>query len=54
MERPTFWGINHIKLATSDIRKTQAFYTDIMGMVFIPEFDHRKPDGSLFASMVRS
>lgn len=53
MERPTFWGINHIKLAAADIRETQAFYTGAMGMEHIPAYDHRKPGGELFAAMVK-
>lgn len=53
MERPTSYGINHLKLAATDIRKTLAFYTDVMGCEYIPQYDHRNAGGELFAVMVK-
>jgi len=54
MERPTpFTKINHIKLAAKDIRRTQSFYAEILGCIYIPEYDHKTAEDELFASMVK-
>jgi catechol 2,3-dioxygenase-like lactoylglutathione lyase family enzyme len=52
VKKPTsFHGIDHVKLPSSDIRKTAAFYTDILPFTPAPQWDHRTPDGELFAVM---
>ncbi|OQO09836.1 hypothetical protein B0A48_04188 [Cryoendolithus antarcticus] len=48
-EAPLLAGLDHIKLASSNIVTTSAFYVDILGFTRIPEFDHRTPSGDLFA-----
>ena len=52
MERPPTWGINHLKLPATDVIKTKDFYCDVVGMEYIPHFDHRNEKGDLFAVMV--
>jgi catechol 2,3-dioxygenase-like lactoylglutathione lyase family enzyme len=52
MARPVLSGVHHIKLAASDIRKTQAWYTDILGLKYIPQYDHKTADGDLFAVLL--
>lgn len=54
MSRPAIpWGINHIKLPAIDILKTKDFYTDILGLQYLPELDHRDGHGKLFAVMLQ-
>lgn len=51
--KPTsFNGIHHLKLPASDIRKTEAFYTQILPFESCPELDHYTPDGKLFAVLL--
>ena len=49
--RPRIWGINHIKLAASDILRTKEFYGNIIGLNHLPHYDHRNKQGELFALM---
>lgn len=53
MDRPSLWGINHLKLATAKIEKTLTFYTNVLGFGYIAEYDHRIAQGELFAVMVK-
>nr|OQO12556.1 hypothetical protein B0A51_17321 [Rachicladosporium sp. CCFEE 5018] len=48
-EPPPLAGLDHIKLASSDIAATSAFYVDILGFTRIPEFDHLTLSGDPFA-----
>ncbi|GAM37428.1 hypothetical protein TCE0_024f07343 [Talaromyces pinophilus] len=51
--KPTsFNGIHHLKLPGSDIRKTEAFYTQIFPFESCPELDHYTPDDKLFAVLL--
>jgi len=50
---PAIQSLNHLKIPVHDVRKTQDFYVKVMGMEYIPNYDHKKPNGQLFASMVR-
>ena len=49
MDRPPYWGINHLKLAAADIIKTRDFYCNIMGTEYLPHYDHHNKNGELFA-----
>lgn len=54
MSRPTIpWGINHIKLPARDVLKTKDFYTDILGLEYLPALDHKDENGNLFAVMLQ-
>lgn len=53
MDRPFIWGINHLKLATADIRRSQDFYCKIMGMESLPQFDYYNQQAQLISVMVR-
>ena len=53
MKRPAIWGVNHLKLAAKDVKTTQVFYTDVVGLEYIPEFDHKTAQGELFAVMLK-
>ncbi|KAK6435128.1 hypothetical protein LTR95_008693, partial [Oleoguttula sp. CCFEE 5521] len=48
-DAPPLAGLDHIKLASSDIAATSAFYVDILGFTRIPGFDHLTPSGDLIA-----
>ena len=50
---PHFTGINHIELAATDILKTKEFYCDILGLEYLPQYDHRAKDSELFAVMLQ-
>jgi catechol 2,3-dioxygenase-like lactoylglutathione lyase family enzyme len=47
----SFNGVNHLKLATSDIWKCHDFYTKILPFTPLPQFHHYTPDHQLFAVM---
>ena len=53
VDRPYLWGISHLKFATTDIRRLQAFYCDILGMEYLPQYDYYNQQHELFAAMVR-
>ena len=46
-------GIHHLKFAVSDIARGQAFYEAALGAVRLGALDHRRPDGALFAIIMR-
>lgn len=48
----SFRGINHLKLPATSLRKTVAFYTQILPFKYLPHYDHFTPDHKLFAQMV--
>lgn len=51
--KPTsFNGIHHLKLPASDIRRTEAFYTQILPFESCPDLDHYTSDGKLFAILL--
>lgn len=47
--RPEIMGIHHIKLPVSDLARSLDFYERLMGAARIPAFDHKNPDGSVYA-----
>ncbi|KAK8071069.1 hypothetical protein PG997_011272 [Apiospora hydei] len=49
----SFLGLNHLKLASHDIRATQSFYTTVLPFTYLPHYDHPRADGSVFAVMFR-
>jgi len=49
----SFHGIDHLKLPAKDIRKTLEFYTTVFPFTPCPEWDHRTPEGDLFAVMFK-
>ncbi|PVX85865.1 VOC family protein [Paraburkholderia unamae] len=49
MKLPRIEGIHHIKFAVSDLDRSLAFYEKSLGARRIEKFDHRRPDGVLFA-----
>lgn len=54
MSRPSVPNsIHHIKLPATDISKTRDFYVHIVGLEYIPKYDHRTKDGHLFAFLLR-
>ena len=53
MDRPFLWAINHLKLATTNIRRTQEFYCDIMGMEYLTQYDCYDQHGQLVSAMIR-
>jgi catechol 2,3-dioxygenase-like lactoylglutathione lyase family enzyme len=53
MSRPQLTSIHHIKLAASSIPRTQHFYTSILGLSHILQFDHKTSSGDLFATMLQ-
>ncbi|KAK8024225.1 hypothetical protein PG993_012291 [Apiospora rasikravindrae] len=50
---PCFLGLNHLKLASHDIRTLQSFYTTVLPFTYLPHYDHYRADGSVFAVMFR-
>jgi catechol 2,3-dioxygenase-like lactoylglutathione lyase family enzyme len=42
-------GIHHLKFAVADLARSEAFYQAAFGARRLPEMDHRRPDGFLFA-----
>ncbi|KAK8109862.1 hypothetical protein PG999_007999 [Apiospora kogelbergensis] len=50
---PSLLGLNHLKLASHDILATRDFYTTVFPFTYLPDYDHRRADGSLFAVMFR-
>jgi len=49
MTRPPLQGIHHLKFAVADLDRSCAFYETVFGARRIVAFDHKRPDGSLFA-----
>jgi len=47
----SFNGVNHLKLASSDIWKTHDFYTKIFHFTPLPHYNHYTPEHKLFAVM---
>ncbi len=47
--RPPLAGVHHIKLPVSDLARSLAFYSRLLGAERIPALDHKKEDGSIFA-----
>ena len=50
---PTLRGIHHLKLFVSDLEANLDWFERALGAERQPEFDHRKPDGELFAVIIR-
>jgi len=48
-ETPAHAGIHHIKLPVSDLERSTAWYSAVLGARRLTELDHRRPDGTLFA-----
>ena len=54
MSRPTLpWGINHIKIPAKDTIKTKDWYVNTLGLEYLPELDHKRQNGELFAVMLK-
>lgn len=53
MDRDPIYGINHLKLPATDIRKTLDFYIKIMGCEYLPQYDHYNKENELFAVMFK-
>ncbi|MEX3894024.1 VOC family protein [Paraburkholderia sp. BR10954] len=49
MSRPTIAGIHHLKFNVSNFDRSLDFYARALGAKRLPEFDHRRRDGELFA-----
>ena len=49
MTRPTIAGIHHLKFNVSNLDRSLDFYARALGAKRLPEFDHRRADGELFA-----
>ncbi|MGF6539443.1 VOC family protein [Paraburkholderia youngii] len=49
MSRPTIAGIHHLKFNVSNLDRSLDFYARALGAKRLPEFDHRRRDGELFA-----
>jgi catechol 2,3-dioxygenase-like lactoylglutathione lyase family enzyme len=52
MNRPTIAGIHHLKFNVSDLERSLDFYVTTLGARRIPEFDHRDPNGALYATIL--
>ncbi|MEV4352262.1 VOC family protein [Actinoplanes sp. NPDC049596] len=50
---PRIEGIHHVKVPVSNLDVSLDFYERALGARRIPEADHVRPDGSLFAYIVR-
>ncbi|MGW7427106.1 antibiotic biosynthesis monooxygenase [Streptomyces sp. NPDC054813] len=42
-------GIHHLKLPVTDLERSARWYGAVLGARRLPELDHRRPDGTLFA-----
>ncbi|KAK6382980.1 hypothetical protein LTS17_003650 [Exophiala oligosperma] len=47
----SFNGINHLKLATSDLWRCHDFYTKVLPFTPLPQYHHYTPEHKLFAVM---
>jgi catechol 2,3-dioxygenase-like lactoylglutathione lyase family enzyme len=47
----SFKGVNHLKLASSNVKTTHDFYTTIFPFTPQPHYDHFTPEHRLFAKM---
>ena len=50
-QRPSLNGINHLKLPSTNILETLDFYTTVLPMVHLPQYNHYTPQHKLFAVM---
>ncbi|XVU28974.1 VOC family protein [Actinoplanes sp. CA-054009] len=50
--KPGIDGIHHLKVPVSDLGASLDFYERALGARRIPDLDHRRPDGALFAYIV--
>lgn len=50
---PTIAGVHHLKFPVADLTRGQAFYEAALGAFRLAQLDHRRPDGSLFAIIMR-
>jgi catechol 2,3-dioxygenase-like lactoylglutathione lyase family enzyme len=50
---PTVCGIHHLKVPVSDLEASLDWFERALGAERQPELDHRKPDGELFAVIIR-
>ncbi|MEV4350114.1 VOC family protein [Actinoplanes sp. NPDC049596] len=50
---PRIEGVHHLKVPVSDLQTSLDFYERALGAQRIPEADHIRPDGSLFAYILR-
>ncbi|WP_420368049.1 VOC family protein [Curtobacterium sp. L1-20] len=53
LTRPPLAGIHHLKVPVSDLDASLRFYERALGAVRIPEADHVRPDGALFAYILQ-
>jgi catechol 2,3-dioxygenase-like lactoylglutathione lyase family enzyme len=49
MPRPVFLGIHHLKFAVSELDRSIAFYSRILGANRLPKLDHVDAGGRLYA-----
>lgn len=49
MNLPTIAGIHHLKFNVSNLDRSLAFYTTLLGARRLSELDHRRADGEVFA-----
>lgn len=48
-EAPGLAGVHHLKFPVSDLECSLHWYERVLGGVRQPHWDHRRPDGSIFA-----
>ncbi len=46
---PRIHSIHHLKFAVADLARAQAFYEGVFEAKRLTHFDHKRPDGELFA-----
>ncbi|MFJ4653406.1 antibiotic biosynthesis monooxygenase [Nocardia sp. NPDC088792] len=49
LANPAHGGIHHIKLPVTDLERSTDWYRAVLGARRLPELDHRRGDGTLFA-----
>ena len=49
MTLPTIAGIHHLKFNVSNLERSLDFYETVLGAKRLPEFDHRRANGEIFA-----
>ena len=52
MASPEFTGIHHVKFPVKDVEASAAWFEKAFGAKRVQRFDHREPDGTLYAAMV--
>jgi catechol 2,3-dioxygenase-like lactoylglutathione lyase family enzyme len=49
MKRPTIAGVHHLKFNVADLDRSLRFYETALGARRVVEFDHRRPNGDIYA-----